>query len=94
MHAYGPEMLEPVLHVLDEMIREHGDLLYMGLVYAAIPLIAWILCGGLRRKDSKWQPHTSIIVIRPPVRRPPKPSPIIGSGRDSNTDDDEDSFAA
>jgi hypothetical protein len=98
MHAYGPEMLEPVFHFLDELIRDQGDLLYMGLVYAAIPLIGWILCGGLRRKDSARQPHTSIIVIHTPVRPPPQPPPlpppIIGRESDSASEDDEDSFAA
>jgi hypothetical protein len=93
----GPELLEPVFHFMDGLIRDQGELLYMGLVYAAIPLIVWILRGGLRRKDSKWQPHTSIIVILAPVR-PPQPPPlpplIIGSQRDSNTGDDEDPFAA
>ena len=97
MNPHPVQALDPVFHFLDGLIRDHGDLLYMGLVYASIPLIVWILRGGLRRKDSKWQPHTSIIVIHAPVRPqqpPPLPPPIIGRERDSNTGDDEDSFAA
>lgn len=92
MHTYGPETLGPVFHFLDELIRDQGDLLYMGLVYAAIPLIGWILCGGLRRKNSARQPHTSIIVIYPPERPPP---PLHFEREcDFPSDDDEDSFAA
>ena len=88
----GPELLEPVFHFVDGLIRDYGDILYMGLVYATIPLIAWILSGGLRRKKS-WQNHTSIILIRTPTRPPPLPPPIIRRESDSFSDDDGDSFA-
>lgn len=97
MKLSGSEILAPVLHWLDGLIRDHGHILYVGLVYLSIPLIVWILRGGLWRKDSKWQPHTSIIVIHAPVRSPhslPLPPPIIGSERDSSADNDGDSFAA
>ena len=94
MHAYGPEILEPVFQFVERLIRDQGDLLYMGLVYVSIPLIVWILCGGLRRKGSARQVHTSIIVIYPPVRPPPLPPPIIGRECDLPSDNDEDSFAA
>ena len=89
----GPELLEPVFHFVDGLIHDYGDILYMGLVYASIPLIAWILSGGLRRKKS-WHNHTSIIVIRTPPRPPPLPPPIIRRESDSFSDDDGDSFAA
>ncbi|MFO1511495.1 MAG: hypothetical protein U1F83_01045 [Verrucomicrobiota bacterium] len=94
MSTHPVQMLDPVFRLLDDLIRNHGDLLYMGLIYAAIPLCAWILFGGARRKDSAQQTHTSVIVIHAPVRPPPQPPPIIGSQRDSTTDADEDSFAA
>lgn len=94
MHAYGPEILEPVFQFLDGLIEEHGHILYMGLVYISIPLIAWILSGGLRRRNSAREAHTSIIVIHTPVQPPPSPPPIIGRDCDSLPDDDEDSFAA
>jgi len=45
----GAELLQPVFQFLDRIIREDGDILYMLLVYASIPLIAWILNGGLLR---------------------------------------------
>ena len=92
----GAEFLQPVFHFLDRMIREYGDVLYILLVYASIPLIAWILSGGLRRKQTRQLNHTSIIVIWPPVRPPPLPPPIIGRESSPPSDNDEsiDSFAA
>jgi len=89
----GAEFMQPVFHFLDNAIREYGDYLYMGLVYVSVPLIAWILSGGLRRKQSAQQ-HTSIIVIHTPTRPPPVPPPIIGRESDLLPDDDGDSFAA
>jgi hypothetical protein len=35
----GAELLQPVFHFLDTMIREYGEVLYLLLVYASIPLI-------------------------------------------------------
>lgn len=92
----GAEFMQPVFHFLENAIREHGDYLYMALVYASLPVIGWILSGGLRRKSSgpvSVAPLT-IIVIRPPLQPPPSPPPIIGSECDSNTDDDGNSFVA
>ena len=94
MNSHPVQMLDPVYRFLDGMIEEHGHLLYLGLVYVSIPLIVWILSGGLRRKNSRPEAHTSIIVIHTPTRPSPEPPPIIGSERDSFSDDDEDSFAA
>ena len=53
MNSHPVQLLEPVFHFLDRMIYEQGDILYMLFVYASIPLIAWILSGGLRRKHSR-----------------------------------------
>lgn len=93
MRTTGAEALQPVLKFLDWLIAEHGHLLFMGLVYVSIPLIAWILSGGLRRRLSRDSTTgISIIVIRPPTAPPPLPPPCIG--RDPFADDDEDSFAA
>ena len=46
----GPELLEPVFEFLDALIAEHGHILYLAFVYVSVPLIAWILSGGLRRR--------------------------------------------
>jgi hypothetical protein len=92
----GAEFMQPAFRFLDDAIREHGDYLYMGLVYASLPLIGWILTGGLRRKSSRpvsTAPLT-IIVIRPPPQPPPSPPPVIGREPDPFSDDDGDSFAA
>ena len=93
MNTHPVHALAPVFKWLDELIRDHGDQLYMALVYLSVPVIVWILCGGLRRKPSARQPHTSIIIIQAP-ERPPPPPPIIGQECDLPPDDDEDSFAA
>lgn len=95
MNQHPVQLLEPVFKFLDTLIAEHGHILYMVLVYAAIPVIAWILSGGLRRRLSRREPgpSVSIIVIRPPACPPPLPPPLIRNERDSFTDDDGDSFA-
>ena len=101
MNAHPVQMLAPVYKFLDTLIAEHGHHLYMALVYAALPLIAWILSGGLRRKSSRRETAVTILpilVIRPPVLPPPLP-PVIDEGpkrgsRPLNDDDDGSSFSA
>jgi hypothetical protein len=96
MNITGAEALQPVLEFLDWLIAEHGHRLYLGLVYVSIPLVAWVLGGGRRRKPSRpvsAMPIT-IIVFRPSTRPPPLPPPLLGDERDPFADDDEDSFAA
>ena len=94
MNSHPVQLLEPVFHFLDPMIYEQGDVLYMVLVYASIPLIVWILKGGLRRKTSRQTPAiiVPIIVIRPPSPPPPLP-PVIGESpeREQRPSDDDDS---
>ena len=96
MSITGAEALQPVLEFLDWLVAEHGHQLYLVLVYVSIPLIAWILGNGRRRKPSRpvsAMPIT-IIVIRPPTRPPPLSSPLLGDERDPFADDDGDFFAA
>jgi hypothetical protein len=72
---------QPFYHFLDRMIREYGDYLYMLLVYASIPLIGWILSGGLRRRrrlPEPGNPPVIIVVLRQPAEPPPLAPPIIG----------------
>ena len=92
MNLNSPQLLEPMFYFLDGLIRECGDYLYLVVVCASIPLIGWILSGGLRRKQAQPCSFISILVMRPPSR-PPIP-PMIGSERETFPDDDEDSFAA
>lgn len=79
MHLNAPELMQPVFDFLDGLIRDQGDILFMLLVYATIPIIAWILSGGLRRR-THGQPHITaapFLMIRPPAPQPDLP-PIIG----------------
>jgi len=72
MSTHPVQMLDPMFRFLDDLIRNYGHLLYMGLVYAAIPLCAWILFGGSRRKSSTAQSSAlRIIVIHQPAERTP-----------------------
>jgi len=70
MNKHPVQMLDPVFRFLEHLISEYGHLIYIGLVYAAIPLCAWILFGGSRRKSSRGQsPAPRIIVIHQPNER-------------------------
>ena len=91
MNQHPVVLLDPVFKWLDRLIAEHGHHLYMALVYASIPLIGWILSGGLRRKDSR-QSHIAVIVIRPPVQPPPLP-PVVMESNPPSYDDGTESFA-
>jgi hypothetical protein len=90
------ELLQPVFDFLDRLIRDEGDYLYMGLVYVSIPLIVWILRGGLRRnrKPPVSRPPVSIVVVCHPPTPPTPPLPRIGNGPGLFDDNDGDSFAA
>jgi hypothetical protein len=97
MHNDPIYLLEPVFHWLDGLIHDYGDYLYMVLVYVSLPLIAWILSGGLRRRQAG-QHHIAVIpviVIRQTAEPPPLPPDIL---RDSNTppssDNDSQSLCA
>lgn len=86
-------LLKPIFDWLDGLIRDHGDYLYLLLVYVSIPLIAWILSGGLRRRVSHQPNITAIILIRPPTPPPPLP-PDVGCDCHSSSDDEVQSFDA
>jgi hypothetical protein len=73
MHNDPIYMLKAVFDWLDGLIRDQGDYLYMLLVYVSIPLVAWILSGGLRRRLPLQTNITAIILIRPTTPRPPLP---------------------
>jgi hypothetical protein len=47
MNPHPVHALDPVFEFLDGLIRDHGDTLFMLVCYAAIPLCAWILFGGI-----------------------------------------------
>jgi hypothetical protein len=80
MHLNAPELLQPVFDFLDGVIRDYGDIFFMLFVYAAIPFLVWVLCGGLRRKflAGKHLPAAlPVIVVHIPVGMPaPPPEPL------------------
>ena len=86
-------LMKPLFDWLDGLIRDQGHYLYMLLVYVSIPLIAWILSGGLRRRLPRQASITAIILIRPTT--PPPPLPLdIGGGYQPPSNDDVQSFDA
>lgn len=57
--------MNPILHFLDWLIRQHGDLICALFVYVGLPLTAWFL--GRRSGRKKRKPgNTFVLVIRPP----------------------------
>lgn len=80
MSTHPVQLLDPVFDYLDGLIQDNGDILFMLFTYAAIPFLAWVSCGGLRRKLLKGKPMPHIppvIVIHIPIGRPtPPPEPF------------------
>lgn len=76
MNLHPVQVLDPVFNFLDRLIRDDGDILFMVFVYAAIPFLVWVLCGGLRRKllRGKPMPHVApVIGVHIPLGQPPPP---------------------
>ena len=92
MHNDPIYLLKPVFDGLDGLIRDHGDYLYMLLVYVSIPLVAWILSGGFRRRLPRQTNIMAIILIRPTT--PPPPLPLDIDGGFQSPSDDVQSFDA
>jgi len=93
MHNHPIYLLKPVFDWLDGLIHDQGDYLYVLLVYVSIPLAAWILSGGLRRRLPRQTNITAIILIRPTTAPPPLPLDIDG-GYELPSDDEIQSFDA
>jgi hypothetical protein len=60
-------LLKPVFNLLDGLIRDQGDRLYLVFVYVCLFVIGWVLSGGLQRRFARHTQSTAtaIIVIRP-----------------------------
>jgi hypothetical protein len=59
--------MNPILHFLDVLIRQHGEALTNLFVYVVIPLTAWFFGRRSGRKKLKTS-HTFVLVIRPPAQ--------------------------
>lgn len=81
MQAKIFELEQKVFDFLGGIIRDHGDYLFMGLVFLLIPIGVWVLSGGLRRKLLKGRPIPApppMVVIHLPDGRPAsQPEPFI-----------------
>ncbi len=80
MNPHPIQMLDPVFKFLDRLIDDYGLYLFMGFVYVAIPLLVWVLCGGLRRRllKGKPMPHLPpVILLHLPGRSPEPPGTFI-----------------
>lgn len=74
-------MQHPVFYVarvtkfLDEMIQEHGEYLFMGLVVVCAVVLVWMFTRTRKRPV-----HEMSVVILPlglPPRQQPEPEPIL-----------------
>ncbi len=74
------ELEQSVLKFLDGVIADYGLYIFMGLAFLLIPILAWVLSGGLRRTLLKGKPvpHvTTVIGVQIPIGRPtPPPEPF------------------
>jgi len=94
MNTHPVQALDPVFDYLDNLIREQGDILFLGFAHVAIAVVVWVLCGGLRRR-AKAQPELNA----PPAvficlsGRPPPPAPPFDPfppGHEPSRFDDDD----
>ena len=74
------ELEQSVFKFLDGVIADYGVYIFMGLVFLLIPFLAWVLSGGLRRKqlNGKPTPHvTAAMGVQIKIGRPtPPPEPF------------------
>lgn len=94
MNTHPVKTLDPMFDFLDGLIREQGDILFLGFAHVAMAVMVWVLCSGLRRK-AKAQPDLNAppavfiwLLGRPP--QPPQPfEPFSPRYEPSRFDDDD-----
>jgi hypothetical protein len=74
--SFNPdEFLNPVFNFLDALISDYGVYLYLVFVWLSLAVIAWVLSGGLRRRQPPGNSGTVnfgiIFTTRPPNQSPP-----------------------
>jgi hypothetical protein len=85
--------LPSLFNALDSLIENYGAYLYLVFVWLALAVIAWIISGGLRRK----QPHGNsamlipciIVMTQPPTE--PEP-PIVDIEVEQTWNDDDETM--
>lgn len=85
------KLFPPLFNALDSLIEDYGVYLYLVFVWLAVAAIAWIISGGLRRKQPRGNFATvipCIIVIAQPPRQPEPPIFDIEVERVWNDDDE------
>ena len=88
-------LLEPVFRFLENAIHEYGDYLYLLLVYVSLPVLVWILSGGLRRRfPQRRSIAVSPIIVIWRTSTPPSLPPDIARDYRPPFDDDDQSFDA
>jgi len=99
MNTHPVHALDPVFQFLDDLIRDHGDALFMVFTYVTVPFLICVLCGGLRRKLLKGKsiPHVPpVIVLHIPIGRPTLPTepfnPLPPPHESSCHEDDDHSW--
>jgi hypothetical protein len=92
MNLNPAELLNPIFNALDALIENDGVYLYLGFVWLALLVIAWILSGGLRKRmkgNSATIIPGIIFTMQPPIQPPP---PIIGIEVEQTWDDDNETM--
>ena len=77
------ELLRPIFDFLEGLISDYGDVLFIGFAYVAIPFMAWVLSGGLRRllpRHHRAPPIRPVVGLYLPVgfSHPPPEPPCVG----------------
>jgi len=70
------ELEQSVLKFLDGVIADYGLYIFMGLAFLLIPILVWVLSGGMRRTLLKGKPMpdvTAVIGVQIPIGRPTRP---------------------
>lgn len=75
MNLNPADVLNPVFNFLDALISNCGVYLYLVFVWLSLAVIAWVLGGGLRRRQPPGNSGTVyfgiIFTTRPPKQSPP-----------------------
>jgi hypothetical protein len=77
MNLNPAAVLNPVFNFLDALISDYGVYLYLVFVWMSLGAIAWVLSGGLRRRQMKGNSVTVIPAIIVTMQAPRQSAPPI-----------------